>query len=250
MDEAEFRSPREEVTTDDYSSDDDSQPSTSDYSPDRNQQHASVSPPLASADQRNLSQQRRPVIPMLGLKLPGKDQQHAQPPTLPVVMNQIAADTAPETAPSGSTTIPVLQLTKSLSRNTDSSSSDQPAPARSLSRLHSQRSSSRQSPRLLYTVQLASAALSVNAPTLQRPEFKQLSRLEAVRQHCATELGIRQSAIRLYQLQEVTELTDSCVHLAVAVEGSGLLCGTDAELPTPFIDAFAEGSCCCRLHSS
>ena len=243
---ADLRSPRDDPTTDEYSSSsDESQPSTSDCSPDRDQHHV---PPSASASDRHSAQQRRPNVPMLGLKLQLAKQQL---PTSPAsARQQKAADTEPDTGASGSAAVPALQLSRSMSRNAETGT-DRSTPGRSLSRLQSQRKSSRQSPTPVFTIQLASNALTMNASTLQRPEFRSLSKIEAVKQHCATELGIRQSAVKLYQLQEVTELSDGCTQLAIAVEGSGQLCSAEIAqsnvcsrilLKVPFAADFTLGS--------
>lgn len=223
MHEVDFRSPRDELTSDDYSSsDDDSQPSTSEYSPDRSHQQSAV-PPAASERQGGSAHQHRPAVPMLGLKMPAQSQQEVQPPSLPAATRQHPPADTETNAASSSAPVPSLQLPRSFSRGTDNSR-DASAPSRSMSRVQSQRKSSRHSPRPLYTIQLASDALTMDAATLQRPQFREMSSLEAVKHHCATELGIKQSAIRLYQLHEVTELTDSSLQLAIAVEGSGQLC--------------------------
>lgn len=236
MNDAGLRSPRDDPTTDEYSSSsDESQPSTSDCSPDRDQQpHVQSS---AAASDRFSAQQRRPNVPMLGLKLQLAKQQDAQlPPSPASARQQKAADTEPDNGASGSAAVPALQLSRSMSRNTETGT-DRSTPGRSLSRLQSQRKSSRQSPTPVFTIQLASNALTMNPSTFQRPEFISLSKIEAVKQHCATELGIRQSAVKLYQLQEVTELSDGCTQLAIAVEGSGQLCSAE----------IAESNVCSRI---
>ena len=220
MNVADLRSPRDDLTTDDYtSSSDESQPSTSDCSPDRDQQQPRV---LAASD-KHLAQQRRPNIPTLGLKLQLAEQPDAQLPTSPASAGQQkAANTESDTGTSANAAAPTLQLSRSTSQNTETGT-DRSTPGRSLSRLQSQRKSSRQSPAPLFTIQLASNALIMNANAFLRPEFRPLSKIAAVKQHCATELGIRQSAVKLYQLQEVTELSEGCSQLAIAVEGSGQL---------------------------
>lgn len=224
MDETDFRSPRDEVTTDDYSSsDEDSRPSTSDCSPDRRQQQ-SAAPIVDTESHRNSAQQRRPAVPTLGFKVPALQQQASQPSSLSLSGSQHIA-TGADSSPGAMTgaAMPSLQLPRSFSRGTDSSA-EISAPSRSLSKLQSQRKSNRQSPRSLYTIQLASDALTLDTATLQRPQFKGLSTVDAVKQYCATELGIKQSAIKLYQVHEVSELTDSSTQLAIAIEGSGQHC--------------------------
>lgn len=213
-----MHSPREDFTTDDYSSssDESTLPSTSEPTPDRNQQPARV-PSLAFAAADNPATPRgpgRPSIPRLGLKFQGDTPQgseQSQPQlSKPGSTEQIAS-------PSRASVVPQLQL---VGQNVESTS-DRSAPGRSFRRAHSQRKSFRQSPKPLFTIQLASDALSMTADKFQRPEYMHMSHTEAVKQFCATELGIKQGAIRLFQLQEVTELFDTPAQLAISIEGSG-----------------------------
>ena len=77
----------------------------------------------------------------------------------------------------------------------------------------------------LFTVQLASEAFSIHDEDLQDHRYSSLSQTQAVQQFCATELGLRLSSLKFYELREVqslAECSEGCTQLAIAVEGSGM----------------------------
>lgn len=215
-----------ESTADDtesnYSSGSDQELPDSDSSPER--ARSSRVPALAlgiapSSDQVN---QRRPVVPAFQMLAARAQEQAAtrQPvglPRLSLQTDQAMTRGDPETAgpsaleaaePSGRDQQEPYRITDATSQN------------------------AHQQP--MFTVQLASEAFSIESRALQEPSYRGMSQAQAVKHFCASQLGLKSSAVRMFELHEVTSssaFSDGCIQLAIAVDGSG----TIKSLKCPFV---------------
>lgn len=78
----------------------------------------------------------------------------------------------------------------------------------------------------MFTVQLASEAFSIESGALQESTYSTMSQAQAVKHFCASQLGLKSSAIRMFELHEVTSseaFSEGCIKLAIAVDGSGTI---------------------------
>ncbi|KAL3142693.1 hypothetical protein ABBQ38_002995 [Trebouxia sp. C0009 RCD-2024] len=80
-----------------------------------------------------------------------------------------------------------------------------------------------QHPMPMFTVQLASEAFAIHSGALQEPSYSKMSQTQAVRNFCASQLGLKSSSLKFFELHEIeppTEISEGCTTLAIAVEGS------------------------------
>lgn len=78
----------------------------------------------------------------------------------------------------------------------------------------------------MFTVQLASEAFAIHSGALQEHPYTNMSQTQAVKHFCASQLGLKSSSLRFFELHEVetwTEFSEGCTTLAIAVEGSGTI---------------------------
>lgn len=76
----------------------------------------------------------------------------------------------------------------------------------------------------MFTVQLASEAFFIESGALQESTYSSMSQAQAVKHFCASQLGLKSSAVRMFELHEVTSssaFSEGCIQLAIAVDGSG-----------------------------
>lgn len=86
--------------------------------------------------------------------------------------------------------------------------------------------SGHQHPTPMFTVQLASEAFAIHSGALQEPSYSNMSQTQAVKHFCASQLALKSSSLRFFELHEIessTEISKGCTTLAIAVEGSGTI---------------------------
>ena len=176
---------------------------------------------LGGAVASDAAKQRRPAIPMLGRKTPSlrsdkgsEPAQQSSPHAAEAVPHDLHASQAVAREDSETAETEALQPAKSSGRHSRGPS---------FGRLNSQRRSSRQAPQ--FRIQLASEAFDIWQDTLDQPEHQQSKQIDALRQICSERLALKPSALKLYELKEITSLaagTDSCTQIALVVQDSGI----------------------------
>lgn len=195
----------------DYSSTSDTDVPESDSSPER--AHSSRIPTLALGQTQSSQQtrQRRPAVPSVSLP-----------------QARSAGSSMPVQKPAGVPRL-TLQADQAMSRSDAEVTETETAEVsgRDHQELYAAGNIARpgqQTANPLFSVQLASEAFLIQSEQLQRDEYRNMSQTQAVKQLCASELGLRLSALKFYELREVqslAECSDGCSTLAIAVEGSG-----------------------------
>ena len=218
----------EESDTETYEESDDSSGSDNDM-------------PGESGSSPERSQERRvPKLALGGAILagPGKSQRFAVPPlglsSSAATAEESTARQQPASHQSPDAVSP--QADQTLARKSSNATAEAPAQPgdavdrhdseQHMSRASSQRRPSRQLTAPQFTIQIASEAFVIHPDALDQPQYHHLPQLEAVKQICATRLGLRGETLTFYELrkvQSVTECSASSSQLAVAVQESSTL---------------------------
>ena len=205
-------------TESNYSSGSDQDLLDSDSSPER--AHSSRVPALAlgSAPPSDQVKQRRPVVPaftMPAAKSQGKLESEKQP-----VMRQPVSLPRLSLQPDQAMTNDIPDIAEtSILQEAEPSGRDQPEPLS-----YRDEQPSHQQPVPMFTVQLASEAFCIESGALQEHAYSSMSQAQAVKHFCASQLGLKSSSVRIFELHEVessAEFVEGCTKLAVAVDGSG-----------------------------
>ena len=207
----------EGFTTDDFDSDTSSTSDTDVLESDSSPEHALSSrvPALALGNTQSSQHagQRRPAVPSVPLpqaKSAGSSMPAQQPASVPRLTLQ--ADQAVSRSDAEVTeTIPVETAEVSGRDHQELYAADN--------------SAKRGQQTAMFSVQLASEAFSIHSEQLQTDRYSNMSQTQAVKQFCASELGLKFSALKFFELREVqslAECSDGCSTLAIAVEGSGM----------------------------
>lgn len=205
-------------TESNYSSSSDQDLPDSDSSPEHARSSRVPALALGMPPSADHAKQRRPVVPAFRLpaaKSQGKVESEKQPVMRqPVSLPRLSL----QTDQAMTNDIPEVAETSAL-QEAEPSGRDQPEPLS-----YRDEQPSRQQPQPMFSVQLASEAFSINSGALQEHSYSSMSQAQAVKHFCASQLGLKSSSVRIFELREVlssAELSEGCTKLAVAVDGSG-----------------------------
>lgn len=207
-----------------YSSGSDQDLPDSDSSPERARSSSSRVPALVlgivpPSDQ---PKQRRPVVP--AFKMPAKSMDTMDYKQQPPIRQPVSLPRLTLQADQAMTRDDPEVAETSILEPAEPSGRDQPE--QSLYKADSHNQPGHQHPTPMFTVQLASEAFSIPSGALQEPCFSSVSQTQAVKHFCASQLGLKSSSLRVFELHEVESLTvfsEGCTQLAIAVEGSGTI---------------------------
>lgn len=214
-----------ESTADDtesnYSSGSDQDLQDSDSSPERARSSRVPALALGIAHSSDQAKQRRPVLP--AFKLPAArvqddiDSKKHRAMIQPVGLPRLSLQTDPAMTRGDDE----ISGTSALEAAEPSGRDQQELPPY---RTDAIGQTGRQQP--MFTVQLASEAFSIESGALQESTYSSMSQAQAVKHFCASQLGLKSSAIRMFELHEVTSseaFSEGCIKLAIAVDGSGTI---------------------------
>lgn len=207
-------------TESNYSSGSDQDLPDSDSSPERARNSRVPALALGNAAPSDQVKQRRPVVPafrMPAAKSQGDVECEKQPVTCqPVSLPRRSVQT--DQAMTNNTS--EVAETSAL-QEAEPSGQDQSEP---LSYRVGQPGHKRPLP--MFNVQLASEAFSIDSGALQEHSYSSMSQAQAVKHFCASQLGLKSSSVRIFELHEVessAEFSEGCTKLAIAVDGSGTI---------------------------
>ena len=208
-------------TESNYSSGSDQDLPESDSSPERARSSRVPALALGIAPPSDQVKQRRPVVPAFRMpvaKSQGNTESEKQPVMhQPVSLPQLLL----QTDQAMTNDIHEVAETSAL-QEAEPSGRDQPEP---LSYRDGQPGHERPLP--MFTVQLASEAFSIDSGALQDHSYNSMSQAQAVKHFCASQLGLKASSVRIFELHEVessAKFSEGCTMLAIAVDGSGTIC--------------------------
>ena len=206
-------------TESNYSSGSDEGLPDSDSSPERARSSRVPVLALGIAPPSDQARQRRPVVP--AFRIPAAQSQgKMESEKHPVMRQPVSPRLSLQTDPAITNDIPEVVETSVL-QEAEPSGRDQPELQ---SYKNGQPSHGRPLP--MFTVQLASEAFSIESGALQAHSYSSMSQAQAVKHFCASQLGLKSSSVRIFELHEVqssAEFSKGCTKLAIAVDGSGTI---------------------------
>ena len=207
-------------TESDYSSGSDQDLPYSNSSPERARSSRVPTLALGIAPPSDQVNQRRAVVPTFGMPA-AKSQGNTESAKQPVMRQPVSFPRLSlQTDQAMTNNIHEVTETSAL-QEAEPSGRDQPEPLS-----YRDRQPSHERPLPMFTVQLASEAFPIASGALQEQSYSSMSQAQAVKHFCASQLGLKSSSVRIFELHEVessAEFSEGCTTLAFAVDGSGTI---------------------------